>query len=47
MNNQRGISITNVLSKFLERIIHTRNKKQSKERDIRTSKLEHGEKKYP
>ena len=27
MNNQRGIFMTNILSKFLERIIHTRNKK--------------------
>ena len=27
MNNQIGISITNILSKFFERIIHTRNKK--------------------
>ena len=27
MKNQRGIFITNILSKFLERIIHTRNKK--------------------
>ena len=27
MNNQRGISITNRLSKYLERIIHTRKKK--------------------
>ena len=26
LNNQRGIFITNILSKFLERIIHTRNK---------------------
>ena len=31
MNNQIGIFITDILSKFLERIIHTRNKKNLRE----------------
>ena len=43
MNNQRGIFITNVLSKFLERIIHIRET-NFMERDLRTPKLECGEK---
>ena len=45
MNNQIGIFITNILSKFLENNSY-REQKQSKERDFRTPKWEHGEKKY-
>ena len=43
--NQMGISITNILSKFLENNSY-KEQKESKERDFRTPKWEHGEKKY-